>query len=346
MANKKKQLTIRDIAKLVGVSPSTVSNALSGERHVKEKTKQKIFKIVKKYSYEPNIIARSLSKKKTGIIGIILPDINNPFYSEVVKGIDEESKRQGYLTVVVNTYYDEKIEIGQLKKLGSMFVDGYIFVGGSCSFGKIRESSESYLENFVLVNRKCKGNDFPSVVIDSKRAIRGAIDYLVEKGHRKISYVGWSSGEIIIPESKYSGYLEGLSKNRIKLNKNMVFLADNIVLNQYKYSYDRITDYLKNEKLGFTAILAQTDIMGLGAMRALQDKGFNVPNSVSVVGYGNIDTSRFSNPSMTSVNLPKRKMGKVGAKILFNAINRKSFKKEIVYLKTKIVERESTKKIK
>ena len=174
-----------------------------------------------------------------------------------------------------------------------MFVDGYIFVGGSCRFNKIKASSRDYLKNFVLINRKCKDGNYSSVVIDSKKAIEDAIDYLVKKGHSKIGYVGWSSGKIIIPESKYSGYVGGLNKNNIKLNKNIVFLADNIVLNQYKYSYDAITDYLNNKRIGFTAILAQTDIMGLGALRALQDKTYIVPESVSVILFIHVPLQRY-----------------------------------------------------
>ncbi len=345
MCNKNKQLTIRDIAKMVGVSPATVSNALSGERHVKKETKDKILKTVEKYKYKPNIIARSLSKKKTGIIGIILPDINNPFYSEVVKGIDEELQGHDYLTVVVNTYYNSEIEISQLKKLGAMFVDGYIFVGGSCEFEKIKTYFGDYLENFVLVNRKCKNRQFSSVIIDSKRAIEEAVNFLAENGHREISYIGWSSREIIIPESKYSGYIKGLDNHNLQLNEDFLFLADDIILNQYKYGYETIFNYLDNNKLDFTAILAQTDIIGIGAMRAFQDQGYNVPDSVSVIGYGNISASKFSNPSMTTINLPKRRMGKIAAKVLFNSVNKKSSRKEVIYLKTKVVNRESIKKI-
>jgi len=346
MDDKKKQLTIKDIARMVGVSVATVSNALSGERHVKEETKKKIFEIADKYSYSPNIIARGLSKKKTGIIGIILPDINNPFYSEVVQGIDEEAKKRDYLTVVVSTYYDDDVEISQLKKLGSMFVDGYIFVGGSCSFEKVM-SSVSSMGGFVLINRYCENDNHSAVVIDNNQAIKEAVDYLFKKWHRSIGYLGWCTQKIIVPESKYQGYLEGLKDNKIRVNNSIVFVAQKIIINQYRYGYDTMDDYVKSiKKPAFTALICQTDIIALGAMRALQNNGFKIPEDISIIGYGNISAARFSNPTISSISLPKRRMGKAGAAMLFDSIARDSSKNQTVYLKAKIVERESVRSLK
>ncbi|MDZ7838882.1 MAG: LacI family DNA-binding transcriptional regulator [Actinomycetota bacterium] len=306
MDDKKTQLTIKDIAKMVGVSTATVSNALSGQRHVKEETKKKVFEIAEKYNYSPNIIARGLSKKKTGIIGIVLPDINNPFYSEVIQGIDEEAKKRGYLAVVVSTYYDDEVEIGQLKKLGSMFVDGYIFVGGSCGFKKVISSTWG-LKNLVLINRYCGETSYPSVVINSDQAIRDAVNYLANKGHSLIGYLGWSAPNIVIPESKYSGYMGGLQQNGLKLDSNLVFLANQIIINQYSYGHDTVDSHIKNEgKPAFTALICQTDIMALGAMKAIQHNGLVIPDDVSIIGYGNISAARFANPAMSTVSLPKK----------------------------------------
>ncbi|MGM0366314.1 MAG: LacI family DNA-binding transcriptional regulator [Actinomycetota bacterium] len=345
MGDKKKQLTIKDIARMVGVSVATVSNALSGQRHVKEETKRKIFEVTEKYCYTPNIIARGLCKKKTGIIGIILPDINNPFYAEVVKGIDEEVKKRDYLTVVVSTYYDDEVEIAQLNKLGSMFVDGYIFVGGSCGFEKVI-SSVSNMGGFVLINRYCKNSSYSAVVIDSDKAMKEAVDYLSGKGHRSIGYLGWCMQKIIIPESKYRGYLKGLEDNSIKVDEGNVFVAREIVINQYGYGYDTMNSYTKNNrKPGFTALICQTDIIALGAMRALQNNGLKVPDDVSILGYGSLNAARFSNPAVSSIDLPKRRMGRAGAAVLFDSIDRGSNRKQTVYVKTRIIERESVKSI-
>ena len=345
MEEKRKQLNIKDIAKIVGVSAATVSNALSGERHVKQETKEKVFKAVEKYSYTPNIIARGLSKKKTGIIGIILPDINNPFYTEVVKGIDEEAKKRDYLTVVVSTYYDDEVEIVQLRKLGSMFIDGYIFVGGSCGFEKVVSSIEN-LKRFVLINRYCKNGNFSAVVVDSARSIVKAVDYLYKMGHRSIGYLGWCSQKIIIPDKKHEGYLEGLKNNNIEVDPGIIFLAEKIILDQYKYGYGSMEEYTdRYKKPIFSALICQTDIIALGAMRAFQNKGLHVPKDVSILGYGNLHATRFSNPNITTINLPKRRMGRIGAAILFDSIQKGAGRRQKVYLNTKVVERESVKNI-
>lgn len=341
MDYKNVHLTIKDIAKMAGVSTATVSNALSGQRHVKPETKNKIFEIAEKYNYSPNIMARGLSKRKTGIIGIVLPDINNPFYSEVVQGIDEEAKKRGYLAVVVSTYYDDEVEINQLKKLGSMFVDGYIFVGGSCGFERVLSAAWD-LKNFVLVNRYCGDTKYSAVVVNSTQAVKEAVNYLVDRGHRSIAYLGWSAPKIIIPESKYSGYVEGLQENGLAEAPSYIFLANRIVINQYSYAHDILDKYIKKrEKPAFTALICQTDIMALGAMKAVQENELVVPDDISIIGYGNVSAARFSNPAMSTISLPKKRMGKAGANILFNSIEKDNGKREVIYLKAQLIERES-----
>ncbi len=341
MAAQKKRLTIKDVAKIAGVSASTVSNALSGERHVNKETKKKIFDAVKKYRYTPNIIARGLSKKKTGIIGIIIPDINNPFYAEVVRGIDEEAKRRDYLPLVVSTYYDDDVEIAQINKLGSLFVDGYIFVGGTCGFERVL-SSISYMGGFVLVNRYCRNGNFSSVIVDSEKAIKTGVDHLYTMGHRHIGYVGWRTGETIIPENKYRGYLRGLEENRMTGDRSIIFMAKKIITNQYSYGYNVMAQYLRGcKKPAFTALICQTDIIALGVMRALQDKGLSIPEDISILGYGNLDAAKFSNPAVSSIDIPKKRMGLAGAAILFDSISRLRPNNQRVYFKAKIIERES-----
>ncbi len=117
--NKNSPVTIKDIARMAGVSTTTVSHALSGERYVKEETRQKILKIIKDNNYKPNIIARSLSKKTTRILGVILPDINNYIYTKILKGIEEETVREDYILIISSTYFDDNVETNQIEQMGN-----------------------------------------------------------------------------------------------------------------------------------------------------------------------------------------------------------------------------------
>ncbi|MFO7928870.1 MAG: LacI family DNA-binding transcriptional regulator [Candidatus Humimicrobiaceae bacterium] len=338
MVNKK-ELSIKEIAKLAGVSKATVSNALSGKRHVKPSTKEKILNLVKKYNYRPSVIARGLCQKKTSMVGVIIADIYNPYYSEVIKGIEAEIKKNGYILIVGSTNYKIENEIKEFERLNSLCIDGFIFISSQNSQEKIEEINTRNVP-IVFIDREIK--NYSSVLINNKKAMEKAVAFLRERGHKKIGYVG-CKGYAYNMNHRYKGYLSGLKKNNLNCDRNLIFLSEKMATNEFNIGYKLIDSYIKkNEKIEFTALLSQADIIAFGIIRALQDNGFNVPEDVSVVGFDNIHSSRFSNPRLTTVNQPKRKMGKIGARILLKELSNGKKVKDLVYLDTVVVEREST----
>lgn len=337
---EKKIFNIKEIAKLAGVSKATVSNALSGKRHVKQATKEKILKLAKKYNYYPNVIARGLCQKRTGIIGVIIDDIYNPYYTEIIKGIEKEVKKNNNILVVGSTNYDQDNEIKEFKRLNSLCTDGFIFIGSEKSKNEI-ESINNRNVPLIYIGREIK--NYSSVMINTKNAMEKAVTFLHDKGHGKIGYVGFKEKSLANKDKRYYGYISGLRKNGIKPDNNLILTSNKLEENEFNLGYILIENYInKNKGLEFTALVSQTDIMAFGIIRALQDNDYKVPEDVSVIGFDNINSSKFSNPRLTTVNQPKRKMGKIGAKLLLKELLNGKKEKEKIYLRTVIVEREST----
>ncbi len=336
----KKQLNIKDLARLAGVSTSTVSNALSGRRHVKPATKQKILELAQQYHYQPSVMARGLCRQKTKIIGVITADLYNPYYTEVIKGIDAQAKQLGYTIVIGSTNYDDYQEMEEFRKLNALCVDGFIIIGSQNTHFRFSEINSRKVP-LVFVDREVKNH--PSVLIDNKAAMMKAVDYLCSLRHKKIAYVGYQGTNIINLEKRLEGYKAGLKKNGLAFNSKICLLSNALLSNEFNVAYGMLDTYLKNNGCAsFSALIGEADIIAFGCMRALQDNHVKVPGQVSVVGFDNIHSSKFSNPRLTTVNQPKKKMGKIGAKMLFSAIEgHRKINTNSVYLKTVIVERES-----
>ncbi|MCE5329508.1 LacI family transcriptional regulator [bacterium] len=343
--NNKTTVTIKDIARLAEVSVTTVSHALSGERYVKELTRQKILKIIEETKYRPNIIARSLSKKVTKILGIIVPDINNPVFTQILAGIEHETAKDDYVLVLSSTYYDNAVETDQIDRLNTLYADGLIFIGGAKETKHIEKEN---LRNIpaVLIRRPVIDGKFHQVSIDFKKAMINAVDYLSNLGHSSIGYLGWMDEKSLISQDKYYGYLEGLAKNNLKTDKKNIILKKGKMDNPYNESLEMIKDYLKNNKIEMSAIICKNDFIALGAIDAFKTQNLKIPENISILGFGNIKQSMNSIPALSTVNEPLEEMGNSGATMLLGLINGKKFKKEPVFFDTSIVERETVKRLK
>jgi LacI family transcriptional regulator len=340
--NKKTTITIRDVARMAGVSATTVSHALSGERYVKEETIQKILKIIKDNKYKPNIIARSLSKKTTRTLGVILPDINNYIYTKILKGVEEETAKDDYILIISSTYFNDDAEVNQIERLNALFADGLLFIGGTKDIKHIKKANVRNLP-VILVYRWTEDSRYPKVLINNKKAIIGAVNFLSSLGHQKIGYIGWLDDEFIISIDKYAGYLEGLKNNKIKPNNKNIFLKKGKMQDGHKEAHNMINDYLKtNKKIDISALICKNDYIALGALEAFQLNNIVIPKDLSILSFGNLDVSEHSNPKLSTISLPLEQMGKTAAKMLIDSINQKEVKKEIILLDTIILQRETT----
>ncbi len=337
-----KDLNIKDIAKIAGVGVATVSRVLNNHCDVKEETRQKILEIMGQYNYIPNNSARNLKRNTSNNIGVLVKGIHNPFFSKMIKSIEEEIDKEGYSMIL---HYNENnandidaaAELIKEKKL-----KGLICLGGD--FENLDKQELVSLKTPIVlastyVIEKANKALFSSVIIENEKAAFKAVDYIASLGHKKIGIITTGEEDRTIGKLRFEGYKRALKKNNIEYNAEFVEIGE--------YTFEsgfHAMDNLLKKQLEITAIFATTDIMAIGASKAILSNGLKIPEDISVVGFDGIDYSLYFHPSLTTVVQPVEEMGKKSIDVLFALLKDMENNQHII-LETELHERESCKKI-
>jgi LacI family transcriptional regulator len=339
---KKKNISIKDVAEKAGVSISTVSRALNNTGYVKKELREKINGIVEELDYKPNIIAKGLRTKRTNTIAVIIPDLKNPYYSEIVEAIERYAQDKGYDILMTCTFYDENSERHQIENLKKKLVDGFIIIHGYYNYNFLQNFKNDEGVFLVTVDRII--DSIPFVCIDHVEAVKKQVDYLFRNGHKEIAYITVDQ-KIKDPsvDAKIRGYLEGLKKNKIPYKDKYLYTIGASELNQVDKAYRFI---LKNPEIikDKTAIINGSDYLAIGTIKALKELGISVPDQISVMGFDNITMAKYVEPSLTTLENPKKEKGLQSIKLLLDLIKSNKSEKSIE-LNTELVIRESTRKI-
>lgn len=343
MKKKYEATSIKDVAKEAGVSIATVSNALNNSRYVKEETKKRINEIAKRLNYTPNIIARGLKIKSTNTVAIIVPDIANQFFAQVIRGVEEIARLRNYNVLLVCTYYDVLEEKTSIENLKKQFIDGFIFISGYNSFDHIRELNDN---NFpvVVADRELEDIKVPSVLIDNFYAMKEVVNYLYDLGHRKIGYISYLYNNQTTVRKRFEGYCDGLKENKLDYDPDMVVLSETLRLNELEGSREVVRKILKSKSIP-SVIMTASDLIAVGVIKALTELKVNIPEGMSVVGYDNILMSQYTSPLLTTVKQPKKKMGAAAMNLLLDIIEGKKIKSRNIILPTKLIKRQSVAKL-
>ena len=331
-------VTIKDIAALAGVSKTTVSKVLNNkDEKISNATRQKVLDIVKQKNYIPNKMAQSLVTKKTKTIGVIIPDIRNPFFTDIVRGIEDKAFKEGYNIILCNTDECEEKEVKAINTLIEKMVDGIIFAPSSKGDSNLSDYN-GLTKPIVLVDKKLNIKNLKGIVtLDNKEGTYLATNLLVENNHKKILYL---SGPLKnkISKDRLKGYKKALKKAGIKYDESLVLKGE--------YSLEWGYEIIKKLKyINFTAICAGNDLIAIGAIKALKERNIRVPKDVSVVGFDDIETSSIINPQLTTIKQNSYSMGYESANILIKNLEKKSFNNiEKITFKPELIIRDSTAK--
>jgi len=327
--------TMKDVARRAGVSTATVSHVLNGTRPVGTALRERVRQAVAELGYRPNFIARSLRRKGSGAVGVILIDDTNPFFSESTRGVKDAALENGYSVLVCNSEGNPDRENEFLELLAEKQVEGVILFNVRDS--RLREAAGRRLTvPVVLVDRDGASRRMDSVVVDHYAGGMDAMEHLLALGHGRIACVTGPSNST--PALlRLRAYANALRRAGIPYDKSLVFRGDF----RSESGYAAVSALFSSEKRP-TALFAFNDLMAFGAITALAERGLRVPEDVSVVGYDDILLSSFFNPPLTTVAQPKKEMGRAAFRLLLDRINDESLPARSLRMNARLVVRKST----
>lgn len=342
---EKKPATVIDIANLAGVAPMTVSRVVNNSGYVSREMREKVERVIKELNYQPNGLARSLKKQSTEVVGILLPDIANPFSAELVSGIQETLIARGYTSFISVSERSVQREQAALQSMVDHRVDGIIV-----ATRETRHSNELLSRIIdrglpvVAVGRILNHPYIDRVTADHWKGGYDAIEHLISLGHRRIGFIGVSqkNGAGL---QRYQGYLSAMKEHRLPIDENLIVGPASQTGPGYSTQEDGYEGMkiLLDLKKKPTAVFARNDFTAIGAMCAARDAGLTIPEDIAIVGFDNVPLAAYTAPPLTTVDQPTKWQGHEAAGLLLDRIegDKKREKREI-YLNCRLVIRQST----
>ena len=334
---RKSNKTLKDVSRLAGVSIKTVSRVINNSRYVKKETKERVLKVIEELNYKPDYFARNLKRKRSNVIGYIIPDFANQFFGLVFNGIEKEFRKAGYNLLVSNSDGEEELEESSIDILISNRVEGIIFASTGLSGEYVKRQIETFRIPFVLIDNKLKGVKMNCVLHDNIKGAEILTDHLIKiHNQKKIAFI---TGPIHETSSKrrLEGYKNSLANNNIKANENFIKIGE-----WNNNSGHELTRQLFLQQGSPTSIFIASSTMALGVLKALKEIGLKVPEDIKLVSFDNLDFTEATQPPLTTINKVEEKIGKEAAKMLLRKIKDKDLNNcEEVYIPMEIVIRES-----
>lgn len=326
-------MTIKEIAKLANVSSATVSKILNGkDQYISEATRQRVLEIVEREGYIPNAIAKSLKIKSTKTIGIVIPDVMNLFFSELARGIEDAAEKKGYSVILCNSDNKESKEEKYIQILQEKMVDGIILTASERSVSKSLKRRNTPM---ILLDRDISIDDnVGRIVVDNEDGAYNATNFLIDKGCKNIGFISSdninkSSGE------RFKGYKKAILEKGIEYDDEKIFLQNYTIETGYKGTMTLL------EETKIDGICCGNDLIAIGAIKALKEKGIDVPREVKVIGFDDIQVSQYMDPPLTTIKQPIYEMGEEAVKMLVAIIEREEVNM-VKILKTELIERGSS----
>ncbi len=332
------KITIKEIAKLANVSTATVSKVVNHkDDNISEATRQRVLDVIDEHNYVPNRIASSMITKKTHTIGLIIPDITNPFFPEVARGVEDFANKAGYQVVLCNSDNEPRKEVAYIAMLQEQMVDGIIFTSSSLR-KKVRKEFIRMQIPVITVDREIEGlQTRGKITVDNITGAHKGVCYMIERGYKKILHL---SGPLTSKPSmdRFEGYKKALAEHDLAFDPALF----------YEGNYTSEWGYLGvktaiHDNVDFDSIFCGNDMIAIGAIKGLKECGLKVPEDIGILGFDNIYIASVVTPNLTTVSQPNYQMGYKAAEMLIHMIKYPMTPVSGVELKTELIIRESTK---
>ncbi|WP_456276885.1 LacI family DNA-binding transcriptional regulator [Bacillus sp. AK128] len=324
---------IQHVAKQAGVSVATVSRVLNGQNTVSARTRIKVEDAIKKLNYEPNMLGRNLRTSESRILLILIPTITNPFYQEIIKGIENIAISQNYNILLCETDSNPERENIYFDLVRKKMADGIISMDPAVNVETLKKLAEKHA--IIQCSEYAEESDIPYITIDNEEASYQAVKHLLKLGHEKIALIN-SDEKYLYARQRKLGYQKALEEFGVDVKDEYIIHTQQL---GFEYGQQAMKKILNLQDRP-TAVFAVSDLLAIGALKEVNAKGLKAPEDVAVVGFDNIDFSNMTNPTLTTIAQPMYQMGTIAAKMLIDRI--KDEKVESVILNHELVVREST----
>ncbi len=309
-----KHATIKDIARTANVSFATVSRALNRKYGVKDETQERILRIAQELNYRPNGIARGLVTQQTFTLGLVIPDITNPFFPEVASGIEDAAVNSGYSVLLCNTNWDLRREENYIRLLAERRVDGMIISPIADGLGQGKSALGELPIPAVFVSNAPKRSSRSCVIIDDVRGGFLATRHLIEQGYETVGFVGAATGSVTV-DDRLEGYRNALREFGLPYREQHVVLQDFRRQTGHRTILQMIDggDYPR-------AVFAENDLLAIGIVQGIRERGLRVPEDIAVVGFDDIPIAGMQEVRLTTIAQPKQMMGRIAVELLLEHI--------------------------
>lgn len=331
-------VTIREVARLAQVHPGTVSRALNEETRalVNEDTAARVLSAAQQLGYRPNSIARGLKTNRSFTVGVLVPDLTNPVFPPMVRGVEDRLTQDGYTPLIVNSDNDAQRERNHVRALRARQVDGFISATARLDHELSGNEALGGLP-LVLINRSFEDTSVPAVAVDDERGVHLAVEHVALLGHRRIAHVGGPQN-LSTGHRRYTGFVAAMDELGLEVDGGHLRFATAFVSEQGALACAQVLAHPPRP----TAIVAANDQLAIGCYDALRAAGLRCPEEVSVVGFNDMPFVDRLQPPLTSVRVPGRELGIVAAELLLGQLRGEAPPAREILLEPTLVVRGST----
>jgi len=339
-AARSRRATIRDVADAAGVSIATVSNVVNGTRYVGPEARERVTQAIERLQYRPSNVARGLRGGQTLLIGLVVPDIRNPFFADVAHAVEDCVFDEGYNVILCNSEGDARKEKTYFDVLRASSADGVIFIPADSS-GPLAKYLVAQHVPAVIVDRDLEGNRIDTVLADNEEGGYRAARHLLDLGHSRIAFIG-GPPSIRSSQERHAGYRRALAEAGVEPDPSLERSGD-----FRETGGEKEMVRLLAERQNFTAVFACNDLTAYGAIAAIRRQGLSVPRDISIVGFDDVPYAGLIDPALTTVAQPAIEIGQTASRMLLAQVDRaragqRRKHADRVVLPTSLVVREST----
>ncbi|WP_047152679.1 LacI family DNA-binding transcriptional regulator [Aneurinibacillus tyrosinisolvens] len=325
--------TIYDVAREAGVSIATVSKVINKAGRISDKTRQRVYKIMDDLNYQPSVVASALTGKRTNTLGLLIPDLANPFFAEIARSIEDRAQELGYSVVMCSTDNNTNKERKYITLLRQKSIDGFIMASGVQEEKILKELIEEKVP-IALVSQEIPSLGIDSVTVDDFLGGYEVTQHLLKLGHKQIAVLAQDERS---SRERVRGYRQALTDSELTVDESLILVADSITKNN-----DVRAGQLFDREERPTAIFACNDVLAISALQAARERGITIPNELSLVGFDNTIMARIVDPPLTSVAQPIHDMGRRVVDILVSKVEDGNAMKQRIVLMPELIIRGST----